>query len=148
VKHNPAAYYVGPHAEDRVACQADDVPFSQLAADLGAGHLPTFAFVTPDLCHDTHDCSVATGDAWLAGELPSILGSPVYRQGATAILVVWDEYSPVPNIMIGPAVHPGTVIRQPFDHFAVLRTTEELLGLPGRLGAAAQAPSLRPLFNL
>ncbi len=148
VKHNPAAYYVGPNGEDRVACQADDVPFPQLAADLGAGNLPTFAFVTPNLCHDTHDCPVATGDAWLAGELPSILTSPVYRQGTTAILVVWDEYSPVPNLMIGPAVHPGTVVSQPFDHFAVLGATEELLGLPGRLGAAAQAPSLRALFNL
>ena len=148
VKHNPAAYYLGPAGEDRAACRADDVGFDAWSSDLRAGRLPTFAFITPNLCHDTHDCSVATGDAWLAQELPPLLASPVYREGRTAIVVMWDEDSPVPNIVIGPGVHPGTVVRQPFDHFALLRTTEELLGLPGRLGAAAAAPSLRALFNL
>jgi hypothetical protein len=148
VKHNPAAYYLGPGGQDRAACQADDVPFSTWAADLSTGRLPTFAFITPNLCHDTHDCSVATGDAWLAQELPRILASPVYLVGKTAVVVVWDEESPVANFVIGPAVHPGTVVKQPFDHFALLRTTEEMLGLPGRLGGAAGAPSLRGPFNL
>jgi hypothetical protein len=148
VKHNPAAYYVGATGDDRAACQLDDVGFSTWSSDLQSGHLPTFAFITPNLCHDTHDCSVATGDTWLAGQLPAIVSSPVYRQGRTAVFVVWDEYSPVPNLVIGPAVHPGSVVAPPFDHFAVLRTTEELLSLPGRLGAAAGAPSLRASFNL
>ncbi|HEX3540943.1 MAG TPA: alkaline phosphatase family protein [Acidimicrobiales bacterium] len=146
VKHNPAAYYVG--GQDRAACQADDVPLTQLAPDLASGRLPTFAFITPNLCHDTHDCSVATGDAWLSGFLPSLLTSATYRAGATAIILVWDEESPMPNVMIGPAVHPGTVSSARFDHFALLRTTEEMLGLPGRLGSAAAAPSLRAPFNL
>jgi hypothetical protein len=147
VKHNPAAYYVGPTGADRVACQADDVAFGAWAGDLQS-HLPTFAFITPNLCHDTHDCSVATGDAWLAQELPKILGSSVYRAGRTAVFVIWDEDSPMPNFVIGPSVHPGTVVTQAFDHYAVLRTTEELLGLPGRLGVAGAAPSLRVPFNL
>ncbi len=77
-----------------------------------------------------------------------MLASPVYREGTTAIVVMWDEDTPVPNIVIGPAVRPGTVVSQPFDHYALLHTTEELLGLPGRLGGAAQAPSLRTPFNL
>jgi hypothetical protein len=148
VKHNPAAYYVGPGGEDRVACQADDVPAADLAAELASGHLPTFSFVTPDLCHDTHDCPVGNGDAWLAAELPPILASPAYRQGTTAVFVVWDEYTPLPVIVLGPSLRPGTVVTQAFDHYALLRTTEELLGLPGRLGAAAGATDLRPLFNL
>jgi hypothetical protein len=148
VKHNPAAYYLGPGGQDRAACQADDVPFGTWTTDLSTGRLPTFAFITPNLCHDTHDCSVATGDAWLAHELPRILATPVYRMGKTAVVVVWDEESPVANIVIGPAVRPGTVVKQPFDHFALLRTTEEMLGLPGRLGGAAGAPSLRGPFNL
>jgi hypothetical protein len=147
VKHNPAAYYVGPAGDDRAACRADDVAFGAWPGAL-QGHLPTFAFITPNLCHDTHDCSVATGDAWLAQEVPKILGSTVYRAGRTAVIVVWDENSPMPNIVIGPAVRPGTVVTQPFDHFALLRTTEEMLALPGRLGAAAGAPSLRVPFNL
>jgi hypothetical protein len=146
VKHDPAAYYVG--GQDRAACRADDVPLAQLAGDVAAGKLPTFAFITPNLCHDTHDCPVATGDTWLAGFLPSLLTSATYRAGSTAIVVMWDEESPMPNILIGPAVHPGTVSSAPADHYALLRTTEDLLGLSGHLGAAASAPSLRGPFNL
>jgi acid phosphatase len=38
-----------------------------------------FWFIVPNLCHDMHDCSVAAGDQWLKGFLPSILGSAAYR---------------------------------------------------------------------
>jgi phospholipase C len=145
VKHNPAAYYVG--GSDRAACQADDVPLSAFPTDLAAGRLPAFSFVTPDLCHDTHDCSVATGDAWLAGWLPPLLDSPEYRSGTTAVLVIWDESTPMPNIMIAPSVPPGTISASRFDHFSLLATTEQLLNLPA-LGQAAGAPSLRPAFKL
>jgi hypothetical protein len=145
VKHNPAAYYVG--GADRAACQADDVPLTAFATDLAAGHLPTFANVTPNLCHDTHDCSVATGDAWLAGWLPPLLASAEYRAGTTAVVVVWDEYTPMPNLIISPSVPPGTTAANPVDHYTLLGTTEDLLGLP-RLGQAAGAASLRAAFRL
>jgi hypothetical protein len=142
VKHNPAAYYTG--GGDRAACRADDVPFSNL---LPSGTLPTFSFVTPDLCHDTHDCSVAVGDAWLKAFLPPLLASDEYRAGTTVIFVVWDEYTPMPNIVVSPTVQSGTISAQPFDHYSLLRTTEELLGLP-LLGRAASAASMRPAFRL
>jgi hypothetical protein len=146
VKHNPAAYYAG--VDDRAACQADDVPFTAFSADLAANRLTTFAFITPDLCHDTHDCNVGTGDAWLAGELPGLLSSPTYRSGSTAVFVIWDEYTPMPNLVIAPSVRPGTTVAAQVDHFALLRTTEELLGLPSLLGAAASAPSIRAPFGI
>ena len=53
----------------------------------------------------------------------------------------------MPNVVIVPSVRPGTVVSMPVNHFALLRTTEELLGLPVILGAAASAPSLRPAFG-
>jgi hypothetical protein len=146
VKHNPAAYYVG--ADDRAACQADDLPFAAFVAALAEDRLPTFALVTPDLCHDTHDCGVSAGDAWLAQELPALLRAPVYRGGMTVVFVVWDEYTPMPDLVIGPSVRPGTVLTTPVGHFALLRTTEELLGLPAMLGSAASAPSLRASFDI
>jgi len=142
VKHNPAAYYMG--GDDRTACRADDVPFS---ATLPTGSLPTFAFVTPDLCHDTHDCSVAAGDVWLKSFLPPLLARDEYRSGSTVIFVVWDEYTPMPDIVIGPTTMPGSVSAARFDHYSLLRTTEELLGLP-LLGRASSAPSMRSAFGL
>ena len=59
--------------------------------DLMGGTLPAFSFVTPDLCHDTHDCSVTTGDAWLQSWFAKILASPTYLAGRTVVFVVWDE---------------------------------------------------------
>ena len=150
VKHNPQAYYAD--ATDRAACQTDDVPLGTLRAgalvdDLDAGRLPTFSFVTPDLCHDTHDCDVATGDAWLHDWVGLLVASPTYRAGRTAVFVVWDEPTPMPLLVVGPGTPPGAKGGPSFDHLALLRTTEELLGLDVLPGAAA-APSMRPAFQL
>jgi hypothetical protein len=49
---------------------------------------PAFALITPDLCDDMHDCSLATGDAWLAKFVP-----PLLRVPRTAVFVVFDEGS-------------------------------------------------------
>jgi Phosphoesterase family len=150
VKHNPEAYYVG--GTDRSACLADDVAMGTtaggaLAAELESGNLPTFALVIPNICDDGHDCLAATGDRWLATWLPRILQSAAYRSGDTAVFVVWDESTPMPNIVISPTTPPGLVSDAPVDHYSLLRTTEELLGLP-LLGRAQTAASLRPLFRL
>jgi len=52
------------------------VPLAQLGRDRAAGRLPNFSLVVPDLCHDMHDCSVATGDGWLKRFLPPLLKLP------------------------------------------------------------------------
>ena len=140
VKHNPAAYYQG--ADDRAACQRDNLPLDRF----DPANLPTFAFVTPDLCNDTHDCPVATGDQWLANFLPPVLASNTYRQGRTAVFLVWDEDSPMPFVAITPTAAAGGAITDPVDHYSLLRTTEEMLGLP-LLGKAATATSMRSAFG-
>ena len=136
VKHNPAAYYQG--ADDRAACQRDNLPLDQFHPDA----LPTFAFVTPDLCNDTHDCPVSTGDQWLANFLPPLLLSNTYRQGRTAVFVVWDEDSPMPFLAITQTAPAGGVITDPVNHYSLLRTTEQFLCLPP-LANAATAVSMR-----
>jgi hypothetical protein len=146
VKHNPAAYYGA--AADRAACRTDDLPLTALDADLRNGTLPTFATVTPDLCHDMHDCDVATGDAFVAEWLPRLLDSAAYRSGRTVIVVVWDEDTPIPNVVVAPTVPSGTVFDAAVDHYDLLRTTEELLGIDTYLGRAADATGLRAAFHL
>jgi hypothetical protein len=148
VKHNPAPYYTG--GSDGAACQADDVPLGTvssgaLRSDLDAGTLPAFAFVTPDLCNDTHDCPVATGDAWLQQWVPQILAKAGPK---TAVFIVWDEPTPMPFIAIAPTVPHGAVVSPRVDHFALLRTTEEMLGITPYLGAASNAPSMRSALHL
>ena len=144
-KHNPAVYYVGPG--DRAACQADDVPFSAFPAVLASGELATYTSITPNICDDMHDCSVASGDQWLATWVPRILATSSYLSGTTALFIIWDEPTPLANVVVAPSVRPGTVSSVAVDHYSLLRATEEMLGLP-LLGQAASATSLRSVFGI
>lgn len=150
VKHNPAAYYVG--ADDRAACGRDDVPLGTpeagaLASALDADNLPTFSFITPDLCNDTHDCAVSTGDQWLSRWVPRLLTSPAYRSGTTAVFVVWDEPTPMPFVAVAPRIAPGLAVSSPTSHYGLLRAAEDMLGLPA-LASAAQSPGLATALGL
>ncbi len=104
--------------------------------------------MTPNLCNDTHDCPVKRGDVWLSAWLSRILTSRTYRAGSTAVFVVWDEPGIIPNIVISPSTTPGTTVDTPFDHYSLLRTTEEMLGIGGHLGRADGARSMRSAFRL
>ena len=48
---------------------------------------------------------------------------------------------------MAPSVKPGTVSGTAVNQYSLLRTTEEMLGLP-LLGQAATAPDLRTVFGL
>ena len=152
VKHNPAPYYT----RIRSACQSRDVPFGSTSSgrfvtDLANDRLPAFSFITPNLCNDTHDCSVPTGDAWLRSVVGRITGSPTYRAGRTAIFITWDEgydsSNRVPTIVVAPTVRKHERSGTSFDHYSLLRTAEEMLGVP-LLGNAQAAVSMRNAFGL
>jgi hypothetical protein len=84
--------------------------------------------------------------------LPQILDGASYRAGHTAIFVTWDENdsggTKVPTYVVAPSVHPGTRSAVVFNHYSLLRTTQELLSLEPLLGAAASANSMIAGFNL
>src|SRR6266550_3232186 len=56
-KHNPLADWTA------TADAAHTKTFAAWPSDFST--LPTVSLVVPDLCSDMHDCSIATGDAWL-----------------------------------------------------------------------------------
>jgi phospholipase C len=150
VKHNPAVYY----ERGRRNCSRWDVPLApSFARDLRRDRLPAFAFVTPNACNDMHDCSLATGDAWLARWVPRIVGSRAYRSGSTVLMITFDEAegstSRVPTIVVSPSTRQGTRSNARFDHYSLLKTTEQLLGLPllARAGAA-DTKSMSAAFHL
>jgi phospholipase C len=144
VRHNPPVYYTNLAA----GCRRRDVPLTA-TPDLSA----RFTFVTPNLCNDMHDCSVATGDRWLAGFVPHVLSSSDYVSGRTALFITWDEddgssTNRIPTLVVAAHTKPGTRSAQRFTHYSMLRTTEELLGVPTNLGAAARASGMRAAFGL
>ena len=155
VKHNPAAYYI----RSRGACARWDVPLGTLGSgpfrsDLRAGRLPSFSFVTPNLCNDMHDCPTAAGDRWLSRWVPLILSAPDYRAGTTVVFVTFDEAEDgsnrVATIVVSPATPRGTTSALAFTHYSLLKTTEQLLRLPVALGhaAAPSTASMRRAFRL
>jgi hypothetical protein len=143
VKHNPAAYYTGILP----ACATQDVPLAS-TPDISA----RFTLVTPNLCNDTHDCSVATGDSWLQDFMTKVYATPEWQADTTVVFITWDEddntaSNHVATLVVAPTVPVGTTIGTTFDHYSLLRTTEEVLGL-SLLGNAAGATSMRADFHL
>jgi phosphatidylinositol-3-phosphatase len=152
VKHNPEAYYTLVAAD----CQVNDVPMGSTSAGaflngLNSG-LPRFSFVTPNLCNDMHDCSIGTGDSWLAAWLPRVFQSADYTSGHLAVFVTFDEddgssSNRVYTAVASPYTTPGTKSGTSFNHYSLLRTAEELFGV-SLLGNAASANSMRSAFKL
>jgi phosphatidylinositol-3-phosphatase len=158
VRHNPPPYF-----STLTGCATKDVPYTQLAGDLASGNLPAFSFVTPNLIDDMHDGTIAQGDAWLQSNLPTILNSSEYQSGSTAVFIAWDEGEGgtsndcatnttdigchVAALVISPSTTPGTQSSTLFNHYSLLGSTEQLLGL-APLGSAASANSMVSAFGL
>lgn len=160
--HNPFVYF---HAiTSSPDCVKNVVNFSALAKDLkSAATTPNLAYITPNLCHDGHDESCADGtrgglravDSWLKAHVPAILSSPAYKQdgvlvitfdeaeGDTAGPSAGDAGSPgggaaggkVGALVLSPFSPAGATSDQPYNHYSLLATMEDIFHLP-RLGMA------------
>lgn len=145
-KHDPFRYYTGVR-QSRTLCRGIQ-PLTALEGALGGGGagVPRLVWITPDLCHDGHDCSAAVADQWLGGFVPRITASPAWRDGGV-LFVTWDEAEGgddagggghVLTLVIAPGLTAGLRVDVPYSHYSLLATVEAGLGLP-RLGHAADA---------
>ncbi len=158
VHHNPPPFYTDAAA----LCATNDLPYTSMDPT----NLPNFSVIIPNVNDNMHDGSISAADSWVATNLPPILASTDYLAGQTAVFITWDEGSAprhtkdcalnttdfgchVLTEVIAESVSPNTVSSTLFNHYSLLRTTEELLGLP-LLGSAADptTASMRPDFNL
>jgi len=139
LKHNPFAYYGG-------ACPTNVVPMTDLASDL-TGDTPQLSWITPGMCNDGHDCSLATSDRWLSQVVPQITSSAAWKQGG-ALFVVWDESSSAGGRVALLVITPNLrgQLTMPLNHYSLLATIADRLGVP-RLGLAKDATSLQPQID-
>jgi phosphatidylinositol-3-phosphatase len=141
-KHVPFLYF-----RDIVASPArrrNVVPLTQLRTDLSAGTLPDFSLIVPNMCNSMHDCSVHTGDRWLARTIP-----PLLRLPNTVVFVTFDEgygRNHVPTLAAGTAVRPGARVTVRTGHYSLLRTIEDIWGLPP-LGHSAGAKPFKSIWR-
>ena len=123
------------------------LPFTAFPArDFAA--LPTVSFVIPSLCHDMHDCSVATGNDWVRAHLGAYAAWAMSHRSLLIVDFDENDYGPgnhIPTIFYGGTVKPGRY-GQPITHYSVLRTIENLYGLRP-LGHAAQAAPITGVWR-
>ena len=153
VNHAPAQYYTRIRDE----CQELSVPLGSVP-DISA----RFTLIIPNKVHDMHRTDstptvpdrVRAGDQWTSQIMPQLLASAEYRAGKTVIILTWDEAnartSRIPFVVVSPYTAPDTRSTTNFDHYSVLKATEEMLGITTFLGAAGDAGtvSIRSDFNL
>lgn len=138
-KHNPFIYYDNVR-QNPTRCD-HIVPFTQLAADLQANTLPDFVWISPNMCHSMHDCDIGTGDAWLKTWVSQILASPAWQRDGVLFITFDEGKGPagcctyaaggqIDTLVISPLVQPGFASDTPYNHYSLLRTIEEVWGLP------------------
>ena len=151
VKHNPFMYYPAV-TDDLASCSDHVVPFGRLDQDLqSASALPDYSFISPDMCNDTHDCPISTGDDWLSREVPRILGSPAFTTQNSLLVITWDEGSKddnrVATVFAGPAARKGFTSNAAYSHYSLLHTIEDVWGLAPLTDNVRNAPLMSDLLN-
>lgn len=111
--------------------------------------LPTVSFVIPNEQHDMHSASVAKGNIWLRDHLDAYAK---WAMTHNSLLIVtfdenesWNAPNRIPTLFIGQMVKPGDVDRR-IDHYDVLRTLEDMYGLP-YAGKAAKGKTITGIWR-
>jgi hypothetical protein len=115
-------------------------------------------------------------DQFLQQWVPKITSSPAFRQENGLLAIIFDEAatsdtssccgeiagpnSPQPGIngpgggdtgavLLSPCIKPGTVTKEPYNHYTLLRSTEDLFGLShlGLAGLAGERSLGSDVFN-
>jgi phosphatidylinositol-3-phosphatase len=158
VHHEPAVYYADIAADCRIWDAPQGTIYSgAMIRDIRSGNLPAFAFVGPN---DDGGCSACGGDVdpqkldgYLHKWLPRIFATRSYRAGRIAVFITWDESgsessNQVPMIAVTPSILARTQSPVAFNHYSMLRSIEEMLGISNLLGSAATARSMRSASNM
>lgn len=121
---------------------AYNVPYSSFPSDYSK--LPTVSFAIPDMCNDMHDCDIGSGDSWVKKNLDA------YAQWAkthnSLLITTFDEdnftsVNQIHTVFVGEHVKAGHQSSGQINHYTVLRTLEDMYGLPA-LGGAAGEPAI------
>jgi phosphatidylinositol-3-phosphatase len=142
--HNPAISFTSiSGSPSRCANIGDLAAFDPGAAD--------FTMIIPNQCHVMHDCPVSTGDTWLRSFLPRILESPSWQQGGV-VFITFDEgadrseHNQVPTLVIASDVPAGMQSSTAHDHYSLLRTIQDGLGVPC-LASSCDANTMGEFFR-
>jgi phosphatidylinositol-3-phosphatase len=160
--HDPFTYFTDVLSSASQA--ANIVPFTQFAADLASGALPSFAFVAPNEDNDAHSCpgnaptcadsvKLAAADAWLRTNLDPLVNSPAFANGV--LIITFDEGvttdtahggGQVAAVLVGAHVKRGFRSTTFYQHPSTLRLILDLLQVSDHPGASSTAPAMNEFF--
>jgi len=132
------------------------VPFTQFATDLANGNLPDYSFITPNVCDDAHNCSLATADAWLRKNIGPLIQSSTFQDGGLLIITFDESFDSdkthgggqVAWIAVSPQFsnqkYKSTTL---YQHQNTLRLMMEGLGLTTYPGKAQSAANMAEFFK-
>jgi acid phosphatase len=148
-KHDPLIYF--DDVRNNPAEAAKIVPYANLSSDLASeAATPNYVWITPNMCSDTHDCPISTGDQWLSRAVPAILASPAYRNQNSALFITWDEddngNNQVATVLVAKSVPPGFRSGVAYDHYSLLKTIESSWGLAPLTGNDSAAAPMSDFF--
>jgi len=152
-EHNPFMYYSNVASNPRRCRRV--VPLDRLSKDIAAKTLPRFVWISPNNCHNSHNCSIRDGDLFLSRLVPRVLRALGPRG---VLFLTYDEGNTregccggaaggrIATVVAGPAARRGVVSSLEYDHYSILRTIEEGWRLP--LLRGAKCPCTRSLAAL
>ena len=110
--------------------------------------LPLVSFVIPDLVDDMHDGTIQQADTWMKSNLSAYVNWAMSHN--SVLILTWDEddgteNNQIPTIIVGAGVKPGQYSEK-VNHYNVLRTIENLYGLPA-LGSAENAAPISDIWQ-
>jgi phosphatidylinositol-3-phosphatase len=131
------------------------VPFTQFATDLANGHLPQYSFITPNLCNDAHNCSLATADGWLKTHIAPLIASSTFKNGGL-LIILFDESANdnthgggrVAWVAVSPQFSKmGYKSTTLYQHQNTLRLMLQGLGVTNYPGAASSVNDMGEFFK-
>jgi phospholipase C len=137
----------------------------QFDADVRRGRLPRVSWLLPPAGLTDHPSnpSICRGENWTVERLNLLMRSRYWKN--TAVILTWDDFGGfydhvppphvdlygmgprVPAIVLSPWARPGHVDHHTYDFSSVLKTIEELHGLPSLGARDAQADAMWGSFD-
>ncbi len=126
---------------------------SEFLATLNSQTPTNLTWLTPNDCNNKHDCSIATGDMYLAGLVPKILTSTMFTTQKAGLFVVFDEGNGsypsdyVYAVWAGSAVKKAYSSSTQYSHYSFLKTIETVWNLPTLTSKDAGAANMTSFFG-
>jgi phosphatidylinositol-3-phosphatase len=141
-KHNPFIYFDSIRL-NRERCERSIVPLTALQTDIQSGSLPNFLFIKPNICNDSHDCSLDVSDAWLTNLLNTLIPALDTAGESYFIAMLFEEGQGnhsccglpepgggrVPVVLYSSLAKNGFEDSTPYTHYSLLKTISEAWGL-------------------